>query len=70
MEIYEVYGKLQKHGPEKTPYLNTFHTVFHSPVYTYLHLLIHTYVLFILLYEFDKIDEIWEIQKLRRNFLD
>ena len=33
----------------------------HSPVYTYLDLLIHTYVLFVLLYEFDKIDKIWEI---------
>ena len=26
--------------------------------------------LYYLLYEFDKIDKIWEIQKLRRNFLD
>ena len=33
---------------------------------TYLSILI--YVLFILLYEFDKIDKIWEIKKLRRNF--
>ena len=30
----------------------------HSPVYTYSHLLIHTYALFTLLYEFDKIDKI------------
>ena len=37
--------------------------------YTYLNLLIYTYVSFILLHEFDKIDKIWEIWKLRRHFL-
>ena len=36
-------------------------TSLHSPVYTYLHLLIHTCVLFRLLYKFDKIDKIWKI---------
>ena len=33
--------------------------------YTHLHLLIHTYVLFILLCELDKIVKIWGICKLR-----
>ena len=33
----------------------------HSLVYTYFHLLIHAYVLFILLYKFDKIDTMLEI---------
>ena len=38
--------------------------------YTYLRLLIYTYVLFILLYELDKIAKIWGVWKLRRNFRD
>ena len=33
----------------------------HSLVYTYLHLLIPNYILFVLLYKFDKIYKIWEI---------
>ena len=36
-------------------------SVIYTSVYAYLHLLIHTYVLFILLYGADKIDKIWEI---------
>ena len=34
-----------------------------------LHSLIYTYVLFILIYELDKIVKTWGIQKLRRNVL-
>ena len=43
---FPVFGlNTGKYGPEDTPYLNTFHSVlFNSLVYTYLHLLIHTYV--------------------------
>ena len=33
----------------------------HFLAYTYLHLLIYTYVLFILLYELDKLLKIWRI---------
>ena len=48
----------------------------HFLIYTHLLILIYAYlyilfyVLFILLYEFDKIEKIWEIQKLRRSFPD
>ena len=49
----------------------------HLLAYTYLHFLtyiysftfIYTYVLFILLYELEKIVKIWRIQKLQQNFL-
>ena len=63
-----------KYGPEGTPYypyLNTFHSVLFTLVCLYLFLVTYSYLCsLILLYEFDKIDEIWEIWKLKRNFLD
>ena len=43
---------------------------FHLLAYIYLHLLVYICVLFMLLYELDKIGKVWRIQKQRRNFLD
>ena len=59
------------YGPEETPYLNTFRSVLFTLTCLYLFTLTYPYLrCFMLLYEFDKIENIWEIQKLPRNFLD
>ena len=66
--IYNYLHFLTLH--EKCPHTEFFlvhvWTLFTSGIYThlfnsYLHLLIHTYVLFILLCKFYKVDKIWEI---------
>ena len=56
--IQSKYGKIRTKKKKKRGIWTLFTQCYsHSPVYTYLHLLIHAYVLFILLYEFDKIDK-------------
>ena len=59
LRIQSKYGKVTTiENSVLTPFTQCY---LHSPVNTYFHLLIHTYVFFIILYEFDKIDKIWEM---------